>query len=483
MNTRIVALGAAALLGTGAVAYTAAGPKAAAAAPVDLGCFRPPALTPALPGAPPVNDQNDFNCFGWQEFIALNWPVSATAGQPDTTQTASSFGVPGSAVPATWETFRNASDVFLPDGSAPAPWGAVPALPPQCNTLFQAGVRPATPRPRVLRMTSKLSVDAQLLDEDVEPGFTAPDPTGWLTAQNGKTVWYEVLMNEVMFQYIVSNRFYDANAQYDSIQAGVAIAYPLGSFSGGPGALEIKAAWLELPNPSDWPRYRMSEAYLQDPATGACRVARVGLVAMHIVQKSTTQWAWASFEHVDNAPDAGSAQMDSAWTFYTPHCTLSDSLCAPNNHPDSGQSRSIPVQVVRSTPIHDNPPDNMVASLNDSTRRMIVAANPASVYQNYRMVNTLWPQSSATNPPGAKVPLQAGGATPGIMANAVIETYGQTRGNCMGCHSFAGIAPSAGAGENPQWGADYSFLLSRARPGSSGASGASGSASATSPRR
>jgi len=47
-------------------------------------------------------------------------------------------------------------------------------------------------------------------------------------------------------------------------------------------------------------------ASVQDPNTGLCSQMLVGLVGIHIVQKTPTrpQWIWSSFEQVDNVPPA-----------------------------------------------------------------------------------------------------------------------------------------------------------------------------------
>ncbi|WP_434424516.1 hypothetical protein [Nannocystis pusilla] len=77
------------------------------------------------------------------------------------------------------------------------------------------------------------------------------------------------------------------------------------------GALELKAAWMEVPNPDDaqWNRYKLAQAVVVDPATQKCQALTVALVGLHIIHKTQAQptWVWATFEHVDNAPDAADA--------------------------------------------------------------------------------------------------------------------------------------------------------------------------------
>src|SRR5262249_19719021 len=72
------------------------------------------------------------------------------------------------------------------------------------------------------------------------------------------------------------------------------------------GALDVKAAWMDMKNVSNPERYYTRPALALDPATLTCSPIIVGLVGLHIVQKtpSRPQWIWSSFEHVDNVPPA-----------------------------------------------------------------------------------------------------------------------------------------------------------------------------------
>src|ERR1700738_1493664 len=53
-------------------------------------------------------------------------------------------------------------------------------------------------------------------------------------------------------------------------------------------------------------RYYTRMARIMDPVTGECSDMRVGLVGLHIVQKTPTrpQWIWSTFEQVDNVPSS-----------------------------------------------------------------------------------------------------------------------------------------------------------------------------------
>lgn len=100
-------------------------------------------FNPKSGGFMPVNNfnttgQSFMNCFGWQLFIALNWPVdpgwpanASLAGEPDRTITVAQFGVPTTAgqpmsVAPVWASYKDANEIFLPGAPKPSGWGANP---------------------------------------------------------------------------------------------------------------------------------------------------------------------------------------------------------------------------------------------------------------------------------------------------------------------------------------------------------------------
>src|SRR5690606_9596877 len=100
------------------------------------------------------------------------------------------------------------------------------------------------------------------------------------------------------------------------------------------GAIEVKGAWLEITDPARYDDYLLSEAFIYNPdaETPECRKAIVGLVGMHIIQKSNDQWTWATFEHVNNAPsieDIRHLDFEDYYNFYNHNCPD----CRPNRQP------------------------------------------------------------------------------------------------------------------------------------------------------
>ena len=431
----------------------------------DICLNMPKQLTPDLPADSILTEQPEVNCFGWQEFIALSWRAGAP-GRPDPAATSKDFGAPGFE-PVVWETFKTVSEVFPPRGATPTPWGDPQDLPAGCGDSHGL-VLTRSLGYHALSMTEKFSADLadrQVLDDIQEAGI---HPPSFLTAQNRTNVYYEVRFNQDFFNYIVDpqNQFYDARNQYAAVQpGGQGIDLPASATRYGPvGAIEIKAAWLEILDKSQWDQFLMTDAVLVEPGpVPRCRPAKMGLVGLHIIHKTSTMpnWTWATFEHVRNAPDrveVAKGTLHPPYLFYNPDCKPRDSpQCQPNRKPQPGDPRDVPIQVVREVPI-----PGYVAALNQEIHDLIRKANPKSVFLNYRMVNTMWPPSGVGFPVGGITPLSEGGAAPTTgLSNLTAETYVQTTA-CLDCHQHAPIACSSASGPNPTFAADYSFQMSRA---------------------
>lgn len=449
--------------------------------PAPRGSLNPPTLgpdnghfftadVPGIPNEPSVNN------YAWQTFIALNWPADPNqAGRIDRSTSASQFGQPDSLRPTVWQTFKLSNDVFLEDAQKPSPWGAK-------SPNLEACRQDAPSVHRHLFSTSKFS-KTNTLDENLEA-------TGqWLTDQNGNLVWFERLINEDEFNYIVEHQLYNADSQYrHALDEGISL--PMGvSQYGDQGAIEIKAAWKEL-NQAEIAsqRFFSLSACLESPEFGINKQAVVGLVGLHIIRKTPTftNWMWSTFEHVDNAPSqrdlSGSKPSESgtvhSWSFYNPQSTQ-----PPNQPPVAsatpgqnlpagpvfvGSDPTVPVQVVRQYAIPDE-----VNRLNRWVSAQIRSANPTSVWQYYQLVNVLWPSDpppeSELGGPAQTTPLDtysvrsSGPSVP--VANTTMETYVQDK-NCTACHANAQIASSV-PGQNPNLASDFSFLLGTAsKPGS-----------------
>jgi len=408
----------------------------------------------------PPNSQANANCFAWQEFIALSWPALLSTCDADTSAPLSAFGDPASSAPVVWETYKEASEVFRLGAVPPSAWCAPTALPP----AFAAAERfePTSAHGyRFLTQTSKFRANPVLTSFG-----QAGTPDAWLTAQNGRMVFYEVRLNNDEFTFIVTNRLYDAN-----VQASFAASSGLNLPDGVTGAIELKSSWVELPDSTAWPFFKTSRAWVAYPGV-APRLVTVGLTGLHIIHKTrrSPQLIWATFEHVHNAPDSEairSRRLLPWYTFFDANCNpaVDHYKCAANAQPP-GASPSVPyfphvpvdpytapIQVVRLNSISTSSTDP-VDSLNRWVWQNIIRpANSNSVFLNYQLVDVLWSNAPTVIPAGARVPLPAGTPVPAaatrIVANTTMETYFQQTKNCMFCHQYASVAASASGAVSP----------------------------------
>lgn len=369
-----------------------------------------PTLSPEFPATPPnpispATAQTDFSNYAWQVFIAANWPAKAGArGVPDKTAT---FGAAGKST--VWETYKTTTELFLANGANPGPWDPTGSLSAK----------------RVLKFHSKAPAELQL-------GPTIRQAVGgWLIDKNSNPTYYEIAVNKTSYDYVLNQGFYDAK----NLTSSATVDFPTGS-------LEVKAAWRILTASDTASRFHTVSAQVMTfdangNPTGTYAAQTVGLVGLHLVYKAKgfPQWIWATFEQVDNAPNASSA-TGSTWSYFDPNCA--GSFCTPNTSPlASGQPFGTPNQVTRISPIRPQ-----TAAVNTAWQQA-VGNNP---WQYYQLISPQWP--SDPNDPGNP----QGTPTPGTVANTVLESYVQPTSSCMDCHSTA-RAPSGAIKTN------YSFIF------------------------
>lgn len=468
-------------------------PAMQAAEPASLSslCLNPPTLSPQVPGDTPVNDQRSINCFAWQELIALSW--LATGGPP------SSFGRPGDLAPVAWQDFTDISNLRIAlrsprtaDSPSLRDFGAELPVPETCPADDGAVM--------TLRQTSKFSIE---FDDDDSTGQAFPEmQPAWLADRDGNPVLYQILISRQEHRFLASHGLMEPKGQYPRLAFGTHVDMPRGSLGGDVGSIEIKAAWLVLPpgaeNEPRWrERYKLARARIYDEGDRDCQVRTVALVGLHVIHKTTSnpQWVWATFEHVDNAPDAAAATTTDAgdrYLFYSPDCVerpvpetcrklavgdckpltppVRKTSCVPNTSPAycldlfNEECPPYPIQVTRVTPIADSG-DNLVRQLDGAVQKLIrTQARPDSVWQHYQLVGTVWSGSpEEQNPPGSVPPLEplsVAGMRPSVvalpLANTTLETYVQTA-TCLSCHLGAEIAVSDDSGVQP-YASDYSFV-------------------------
>ncbi len=420
-----------------------------------------------LGDAPSTTSQKTVNCFAWQQFIGLNWP---SVGHR--------FGEAGDRAPVRWQTFPSAADILRPAGGGALPVRRAP-LPAACASRVRAA---GVVRPEDLTIFEAPSgwekKGAHI--KATEQAGAADNQAAWIGASNNTNIWYEIRVNREEADFIVSNRLYDADAQAAFITAGRPLVLPKGDADGPIGALELKAAWMEVPDPQNpkWAYFKTGDAAIIDASSGDCRLTEVALIGLHIIQKTTLQpsFFWATFEHVDNAPD-DNGPISGSYNLYSDHCQPQTVVvgdprclagpaagaarrtvtvgCAPNIRPPYRIGGACPaptaIQTTRITPIEPDTDDvnQMVQSL--------AKTYPDTVWQNYKLVNVQWALGIAVDP---EAPLAGSARLPTTLpsipvANSTMETYLQTT-TCTTCHVNAALA-------NPStYSADFSFIFQAA---------------------
>ncbi|WP_237051736.1 hypothetical protein [Lysobacter antibioticus] len=383
-------------------------------------------------GNPNLQDlQDDFDLLSWQTFVAVNWPAAAD-GNPNTGTTI------GADLPTVWENWKESREVFLPGGAAPPAWGTDPPPPEVCK-----GVGDGT-----LNLT-QVGKTPNVLDESAEPFETGP-----LIDQNGQYVRFAIMMNQDMFNRIVSDRLYS--------KAGQAAFNKPADFTqkqtpSNVGAIMIKSSWKVMGANDDRSRFHTIKALVytnpgeHEGVSASCKLQTMGLVGLHIVHKtkSAPQWVWSTFEHVDNAPSLGEPQSKTSYNFFNKRCTA----CLANEPPprpwNPNASYTQPTQVVREIPLTDR-----TKNLNAQYQASLRSANANSVWANYELISTQWP-TQAHNPIDP-----SGTPAPTFLANATLETYIQGKtpqgsSSCMGCHNNATMTNGMTS--------DFTYLLQRAQ--------------------
>lgn len=365
--------------------------------------------------------QRLFEILSWQNFIALNWPRSATG---EALPSISAKGNPS------WIKWKESYEVYLNDGAKPAPWG-VQTFPPgfkQKNTE-QMRVLFRTSKANATSATHKADAD---IDDEIDQAFTAP-----IWDQNGNMVRYEVLLNEQEFDYLVSNELYNIDGQIAFSSAKKTVVFPVATRE-KVGAIELKLAWKIIDKNKDIAqRFFTQEAYVMNPDSSYSK-ALVGLVGMHIALKtqSSPQWIWATFEQVDNLETNPLTKVDGKKltpSFYDPNCPICPINRSPNTSGDySGNSKLNKNQIQRVLPI-----SQATQQLNQQVQALLAQQNSALQY--YQLIGTQWPtdpsakpypvaEHGAANPPqlpDAVTNKSGGKPTPAYLTNMIMETYFQ----------------------------------------------------------
>jgi hypothetical protein len=195
------------------------------------------------------------------------------------------------------------------------------------------------------------------------------------------------------------------------------------------GAIEIKLAWRVLTDRDIRQRYVVRDAFIVADDPPRWKEVLVGLVGMHISHKtkSSPQWIWSTFEHVDNlnvndfaAFGPNAADHPKSPSFYDPECEYCPTNVVPE--PDAAGVRKTQVSRVVEIP---------KATQSYTAEMQAQLAVLKSPLQYYELINTQWPTDPAA-PPAAitvypeNITNKSGGKpTPTYLISSVMETYFQ----------------------------------------------------------
>lgn len=425
-----------------------------------------------------------YNRYSWQAFMAINWPVSkdGTAKSKFTDK-----GDPS------WLGWKEAFQVYRADGQKPAPWGA-----PRTESGLKINEKILSNNNARILLSSKTPThpDNFNIDDETDQAFA-----GELFDQNGNVVVYEVLMNQIEFDYVVENELYNLNGQLNFSSTGAIADFPAGDYVNQYlGAVEIKFAWKHLEDTDKKERYFQNEAYIYNKDSTLVK-NHFGLIGMHISQKTPTgkQWVWSTFEHIDNLDQNVIIDKNGSTTVI--HPTLTDpncEICPVNVDATNRNSKGIANTYTHKSSKHSdywnitNDPNNYYANsavMKTQAKRMIdipvrvkrinsmmqdYFKELGSVWQYYQLIDTQYPVDQNIVPgistkteyhlPESIINKSGGKPNIAFLTNITMETFFQkgnqiaglmenstTKGtktpitifgteSCIGCHSSARIA-------------------------------------------
>jgi hypothetical protein len=372
-----------------------------------------PALLPAhrtdVTAARP--DQETFDNFAWQLFVALNWPARKD-GKPDLSKVIGQ--APGA--PRVWDFFSNAEEIFHSSSLCPD--------------------QKASPDLKVLRMFR----DTTDSGTDVQAGSSWP-----LVDQDKNFSPVEIVVNDVHQRYLVRNGLTTPAGLKKYIEHNT-IFFPQGS-------MELKAAWRLFPantNPQILARYHTKKAVIcvasQQSENGQpfSVAGTVGLVGLHIVYKTRNQprWIWSTFEQVDNEEVSYKPLPGLKPTFSDG--TSTHGCTDETNRPPAPvpASKMLYKWAATQPTAHSYSPTQAAKCANETPLPEAVNARfqaalagvhgvPNSPWQYYRLIATQW--FDARN---RLQPKNGDGAA--VSRNSTLETY------LMGDQTIAGQVPTLG---------------------------------------
>lgn len=278
--------------------------------------------------------------------------------------------------------------------------------------------------------------------------------------------------NQVFHDYLFENNLYNANGALEVFNANQAnlqteAPYRRANQSGKPGslyrvdlppdAIMIKSNWLQhdlavaLGLPDDPKQYinKSLQTQIDLLALGISKTPQScnlegthHLVAFHISSKDIPNWVWTTFEHVSLPGRCDISGCNDAYGYASadknrPAGTAAN-FVTPNQHGDQLNSPNIVFNSDQGYPLEAIRPewDKLLGALNIGTGSSTSTHEPDqedAAWRNFRLK-------------GSQVEFVNSVGQPTLLGNSVTEAGFMDGSSCIGCHSRAGVAPSATGG-------------------------------------
>jgi hypothetical protein len=326
------------------------------------------------------------------------------------------------------------------------------------HDLFSTPLAPAPAtaspsRKAMLRLTPLVAKQTKTVAAD---SIFQAITNGVLVDPNGQAVYYGIHVNETFSQFVKTNGLSDLSKikEFDA-----STPFPTGT-------LELKSSWRIVNPGEDTSQFFIRQALVPVLAAGPNGKLTidasqqplektVALVGLHVVgvTEQHPEFIWATFEHVQNAPDlpAGlstnspeDVTNNRSWTFCPQGTEAKD--CNLNNRQTvhlvdaAAQTLAPKVPVFRQFPFGGDPDAASIQSLNQSVHDQL--PQDLAVWKNYNLMGAIWlkhinPVLDILNQhQRLKTSDEAGSLN---LANSTMETFGQGQ-NCFRCHDTQALA-------------------------------------------
>lgn len=329
-----------------------------------------------------------FDVFGWELFVALNWPRSGDGTpQPRISTRGDPVWSSWQQAPSSERGPRTPTSCVDVDPHDPVLMGLADRMPPDDNRLVDRYGRAVSLETRLDPLSAEHFRRLDTLAKQAKEACRA--------VRSGVDVFRELVWGYIFTDKATRPESY-AQLRHEPVS----------------GPIHVKLAYRRLDARDDPSRFVTVEQ-------GG---ARLGLVAMHVVAKvvgTDDRWVWATFEHADAVGGADPF-------FDGDRVGSGEASDRASNRCPVGQDADRPTLVARERPLAPE-----VEALNDDVRARLRALE--SPMQNYALIGVQWSYPAAPKDPSSR---RAYRARPENLANAVIE-WDRQRTDCMGCHANA----------------------------------------------